>query len=177
MQLQEGRSNGAAKETVNVDAASLVILASDRVGQQPGCAGGCGKAGIDKAGPQQASADAEPSQAPPPPRCGMAQYEPSRRYKEQTSTGSASDRQQAGDVGSKGVGGSKLRGGTNNNGGRWKRARGRAWDVLVSPNIIAVTVGVVVAMIAPLKKMLFENPQAVLRPLGAAVQVRAFKTC
>ncbi|CAN0090990.1 unnamed protein product [Scytosiphon promiscuus] len=42
--------------------------------------------------------------------------------------------------------------------------------ILVSPNIISVTIGVVISMIAPLQEMLFDNPRAVLRPLGAALQ-------
>lgn len=54
----------------------------------------------------------------------------------------------------------------------WAGAKKRTLDVLVSPNIIAVTIGLVIAMIAPLQEMLFDNSQAALRPLGAALEVR-----
>lgn len=169
-QSHVGRSTEGAKPIVKVDAASLVLLESGRAGQPDGACG-CGKAGLGMAGPRQASADAEPCQAAPPSRCAAAEPEPSRRDKERASSGSTSDQQQAECIGYEGAGGSKLGGGGSNGGGRWQQARGRAWEVLVSPNIIAVAVGVVIAMIAPLKEMLFENAQAVLRPLGAAVQV------
>ena len=46
--------------------------------------------------------------------------------------------------------------------------------VLLSPNIIAVATGVVIAMIAPLQEMLFDNPRAILRPLGGAFEVGMF---
>lgn len=46
----------------------------------------------------------------------------------------------------------------------------RVSRILLSPNIIAVAIGVVIAMIAPLQKMLFDSPRAVLRPLGAAFE-------
>ncbi|CAM9862901.1 unnamed protein product, partial [Hapterophycus canaliculatus] len=39
-----------------------------------------------------------------------------------------------------------------------------------SPNIISVTIGVVISMIAPLQEMMFGNPRALLRPLGAALE-------
>lgn len=54
----------------------------------------------------------------------------------------------------------------------WAGLRRRILRLLVSPNIIAVTIGVVIAMIPPLQKMLFANPLAILRPLGAALEVR-----
>lgn len=44
--------------------------------------------------------------------------------------------------------------------------------IVVSPNIISVTIGVIISMIAPLQERMFDNPRAVLRPLGAALQVR-----
>lgn len=53
----------------------------------------------------------------------------------------------------------------------WAGLRKRMLRLLMSPNIIAVTIGVVIAMIPPLQRMLFANPRAVLRPLGAAVEV------
>lgn len=52
----------------------------------------------------------------------------------------------------------------------WAGFKQRVSRILLSPNIIAVAVGVVIAMIAPLQKMLFDNPRAVLRPLGAAFE-------
>lgn len=169
-QSHMGRSAEGAKPLIKGDAASLVFLESGRTGQPDGACGR-GKAGLDMAGPRQASADAEPFQAAPLSRCAAAESKLSRRDKERANSGSASDQQQAGGAGYEGTGGSKLGGEGSNGGGCWQGARGRAWDVLVSPNIIAVAVGVVIAMIAPLKEMLFENAQAVLRPLGAAVQV------
>lgn len=53
---------------------------------------------------------------------------------------------------------------------RWAGFKQRVSRILLSPNIIAVAIGVVIAMIAPLQKMLFDNPRAVLRPLGAAFE-------
>lgn len=49
--------------------------------------------------------------------------------------------------------------------------RRRVSRILLSPNIVAVVIGLIVAMIAPLQKLLFDNPRAILRPLGAAVEV------
>lgn len=54
---------------------------------------------------------------------------------------------------------------------RWAVVKQRIRRVLVSPNIISVTIGVVISMIGPLQEMLFDNPRAVIRPLGAALQV------
>ena len=55
-------------------------------------------------------------------------------------------------------------------------ARATAWQrvsiILTSANIIAVVAGVVIAMIGPLQDILFNDPQAVLHPLGAALEVR-----
>lgn len=56
-------------------------------------------------------------------------------------------------------------------GRRWAGLRHRIRRVLVSPNIISVATGVVISMIAPLQEMMFDDPRAVLRPLGAALQV------
>ncbi|CAM9997923.1 unnamed protein product [Ectocarpus sp. 6 AP-2014] len=61
-------------------------------------------------------------------------------------------------------------GGDVSEGDRWAGFKERVSRVLVSPNIISVTIGVVIAMIAPLQEMLFDNPRSILRPLGAAVQ-------
>lgn len=55
---------------------------------------------------------------------------------------------------------------------RWAELRQRIFRLLKSPNIIAVTIGVAIAMVAPLQRMLFLDPRAILRPLGAALQVR-----
>eukprot|EP00752_Nemacystus_decipiens_P016491 g14742.t1 len=52
----------------------------------------------------------------------------------------------------------------------WAELRKRILRLLLSPNIIAVTIGVVIAMIPPLQRMLFVNPRAMLRPLGAALE-------
>ncbi|CAM9287201.1 unnamed protein product [Ectocarpus fasciculatus] len=60
--------------------------------------------------------------------------------------------------------------GDESEGDRWAGFKERVSRVLVSPNIISVTIGVVIAMIAPLQEMLFDNPRSVLRPLGAALQ-------
>lgn len=57
-------------------------------------------------------------------------------------------------------------------GDRWAGLRQWFSRVLLSPNIIATSTGVAIAMIAPLQKMLFDNPRAILRPLGAALEVR-----
>ena len=55
-------------------------------------------------------------------------------------------------------------------------ARATVWQrvsiILTSANIIAVVAGVVIAMIGPLQDILFNDPQAVLHPLGAALEVR-----
>lgn len=56
--------------------------------------------------------------------------------------------------------------------GGWAGLKQRVSRVLLSPNIVAVAIGVVIAMIGPLQEMLFDNPRAILRPLGAAVEVR-----
>lgn len=67
--------------------------------------------------------------------------------------------------------------GTNKNGGErggdggWTGLKKRILRIVLSPNIIAVAIGVVIAMIAPLQKLLFDNPRAILRPVGAAVEV------
>ncbi len=55
--------------------------------------------------------------------------------------------------------------------GPWAGLRQRIFRLLMSPNIIAVTMGVAIAMVAPLQRMLFADPRAILRPLGAAIQV------
>ena len=60
--------------------------------------------------------------------------------------------------------------------GRFREIGARAREVLLSPNIIAVFVGILISMIPSLKEMLFENTQAALWPLGAALQVRVFWT-
>ncbi|CAM9287351.1 unnamed protein product, partial [Ectocarpus fasciculatus] len=52
----------------------------------------------------------------------------------------------------------------------WAGLRRRLWRLLVSPNIIAVAIGVVIAMIPAIKELLFDSPRAVLRPLGAATE-------
>lgn len=57
-------------------------------------------------------------------------------------------------------------------GNRWATVRQWFSRVLLSPNIIATAIGVSIAMIAPLQKMLFDNPRATLWPLGAALEVR-----
>lgn len=54
--------------------------------------------------------------------------------------------------------------------GAWAGFKQRVSRILLSPNILAVCCGVVIAMIAPLQRMLFDNPRAVLRPLGAAFE-------
>lgn len=56
-------------------------------------------------------------------------------------------------------------------GGCWKACKLRVWDIFVSPNIIAVACGLVIAVVPPVQEMLFVNPRAFLRPLGAAFQV------
>ncbi|CAB1097057.1 unnamed protein product [Ectocarpus sp. CCAP 1310/34] len=61
-------------------------------------------------------------------------------------------------------------GGDVSEGGPWAGFKERVSRVLVSPNIISVTIGVVIAMIAPLQEMLFDNSRSILRPLGAALQ-------
>lgn len=53
----------------------------------------------------------------------------------------------------------------------WAGLRRRLWRLLVSPNMIAVAIGVIIAMIPALQELLFDSPRAVLRPLGAAVEV------
>ena len=59
----------------------------------------------------------------------------------------------------------------------WARVRQRAVVVLVSPNMIGVAIGIIIAMISPLQRMLFDSPQAALRPLGAAIEVRTVRCC
>ncbi|CAM9804956.1 unnamed protein product [Ectocarpus sp. 12 AP-2014] len=54
--------------------------------------------------------------------------------------------------------------------GPWEEAKHRAWALLVSPVIVAVVAGIVICTIEPLQDMLFHNPQALLRPLGGAIQ-------
>lgn len=67
--------------------------------------------------------------------------------------------------------------GTDKDGGErdgddgWAGLKKRILRIVLSPNIIAVAIGVVIAMIAPLQKLLFDNPRAILRPVGAAVEV------
>ena len=58
-------------------------------------------------------------------------------------------------------------------GGFWARAKHRAWSVVVSPVILALIGGIVICVIGPLQDMLFHNPDAFLRPLGGAIQVRS----
>lgn len=53
----------------------------------------------------------------------------------------------------------------------WAGLRRRLWRLVVSPNMIAVAIGVIIAMIPALQELLFDSPRAVLRPLGAAVEV------
>ena len=60
--------------------------------------------------------------------------------------------------------------------GRFREIGARAREVLLSPNIIAVFVGILISMFPSLKEMLFENTQAALWPLGTALQVRVFWT-
>lgn len=60
---------------------------------------------------------------------------------------------------------------------RWMGFKQRALRILQSPNIIAVAIGVVIAMISPLQRMLFDNPRAVLRPLGAAFEASVLFGC
>ncbi|CAN0359862.1 unnamed protein product [Ectocarpus sp. 8 AP-2014] len=52
----------------------------------------------------------------------------------------------------------------------WAGLRRRLWRLVVSPNMIAVAIGVTIAMIPALQELLFDNPRAVLRPLGAAIE-------
>lgn len=54
----------------------------------------------------------------------------------------------------------------------WAELSKRMLCLFLSPNIIAVTMGVVIAMIPPLQRMLFANSRAILRPLGATLEVR-----
>ncbi|CAM9647960.1 unnamed protein product [Ectocarpus sp. 12 AP-2014] len=54
--------------------------------------------------------------------------------------------------------------------GPWEEAKHRAWALFVSPVIVAVVAGIVICTIEPLQDMLFHNPQALLRPLGGAIQ-------
>lgn len=56
--------------------------------------------------------------------------------------------------------------------GGWAGLKQRVLRVLLSPNIVAVVFGVIIAMIGPLQKMMFDDPRAILRPLGAAFEVR-----
>lgn len=62
-------------------------------------------------------------------------------------------------------------GGGGDSEGLWEEAKHRAWALLVSPVIVAVIAGIVICTIEPLQDMLFHNPQALLRPLGGAIQV------
>lgn len=55
----------------------------------------------------------------------------------------------------------------------FKSIYNRVLVVLMSPNIISVMVGIVIAMSFQLQQQLFHNPQAVLRPLGASLEVRS----
>ncbi|CAM9263937.1 unnamed protein product [Ectocarpus sp. 4 AP-2014] len=52
----------------------------------------------------------------------------------------------------------------------WAGLRRRLWRLVVSPNMIAVAIGVIIAMIPALQELLFDSPTAVLRPLGAAIE-------
>ncbi|CAM9287127.1 unnamed protein product [Ectocarpus fasciculatus] len=61
-------------------------------------------------------------------------------------------------------------GGGGDSEGLWEEAKHRAWALLVSPVIVAVIAGIVICTIEPLQDMLFHNPQALLRPLGGAIQ-------
>lgn len=54
----------------------------------------------------------------------------------------------------------------------WERVHHRISVVLMSPNIISVVVGISIAMISNLQEHLFHNAQSVVRPLGAALEVR-----
>lgn len=54
----------------------------------------------------------------------------------------------------------------------WAKVQHRMSAVFTSPNILAVMIGTVIAMSFRLQQQLFHNPQAVLRPLGAAIEVR-----
>ena len=60
--------------------------------------------------------------------------------------------------------------------GHFREIGARAREVLLSPNIIAVFVGILISMFPSLKEILFENTQAALWPLGTALQVRVFWT-
>lgn len=62
-------------------------------------------------------------------------------------------------------------------GSGWARMRQCAVVVLVSPNMVGVAFGIIIAMISPLQRMLFDDPQAILRPLGAAIEVRTVRCC
>ncbi|CAM9526084.1 unnamed protein product [Discosporangium mesarthrocarpum] len=52
-----------------------------------------------------------------------------------------------------------------------ERGRKFVTNVLLSPGIVAVLCAIVMVMVPSLQRMLFHNPKAALRPLGAAVQV------
>lgn len=54
----------------------------------------------------------------------------------------------------------------------WASVQHRISVVLMSPNIVSVMVGIVIAMVFPLQQQLFHDPQAVLRSLGGAIEVR-----
>lgn len=56
---------------------------------------------------------------------------------------------------------------------RWGRVQHRILVVLMSPNITSVMVGIAIAMFSLVQQQLFHNPLAVLRPLGAAIEVRS----
>lgn len=62
-------------------------------------------------------------------------------------------------------------GSTGGGAGYWTELKHFVLNLIASPNIIAVIIGVIIAMIAPLQSMLFDNPQGVLRPIGAALEV------
>ncbi|CAB1097058.1 unnamed protein product [Ectocarpus sp. CCAP 1310/34] len=53
----------------------------------------------------------------------------------------------------------------------WAGLRRRLWRLAVSPNMIAVAIGVIIAMLPALQELLFDSPRAVLRPFGAAIEV------
>lgn len=48
---------------------------------------------------------------------------------------------------------------------------GKAMEILLSPNIIAVFLGITISSIPFLQEIFFTNPRGVLWPIGAAVQV------
>lgn len=76
-----------------------------------------------------------------------------------------------GDTSSSEISNAAVKSGGKCSGDHWVGLRQWLSRVLLSPNIIATSTGVAIAMIAPLQKMLFDNPRAILRPLGAALEV------